>query len=82
MPIVPGCTVPSISFVRFGDTAVEILAEAEPFGADTVVVTTGTRSSVKRARGRSWAAWPRRCSGAPGSASCSTGHRESTEDGP
>jgi nucleotide-binding universal stress UspA family protein len=35
--------------VRFGDIASEILAEAEAFGADTIVVTTGTRSSVKRA---------------------------------
>ena len=35
--------------VRFGDPAPEILAEAERFGADTIVVTTGTRSSVKRA---------------------------------
>lgn len=50
LPIVPGCTVPSItSFVRFGDTTAEILAEAAPFSADTIVVTTGTRSSVKRA---------------------------------
>lgn len=35
--------------VRFGDPAAEILTEAEAFGADTIVVTTGTRSSVKRA---------------------------------
>ena len=35
--------------VRFGDIASEILAEVEAFGADTVVVTTATRSSVKRA---------------------------------
>jgi nucleotide-binding universal stress UspA family protein len=35
--------------VRFGDPAAEILAEAQAFGADTIVVTTGTRSSVKRA---------------------------------
>lgn len=35
--------------VRFGDPATEILTEAETFGADTMVVTTGTRSSVKRA---------------------------------
>jgi nucleotide-binding universal stress UspA family protein len=34
--------------VRFGDPADEILAEAEAFGADTVVVTTGTRSCLKR----------------------------------
>ena len=35
--------------VRFGDAASEILAEAAAFGADTILVTTGTRSSVKRA---------------------------------
>jgi len=34
--------------VRFGDVADEILTEAEAFGADTIVVSTGTRSSVKR----------------------------------
>jgi len=34
--------------VRFGDPASEILAEAEAFGADTVAVTTSTRSSLKR----------------------------------
>ena len=35
--------------VRFGDPVAEILAEAAAFGADTIVVTTGTRSSMKRA---------------------------------
>ena len=35
--------------VRFGDPVSEILAEVEAFGADTIVVTTSTRSSVKRA---------------------------------
>jgi nucleotide-binding universal stress UspA family protein len=35
--------------VRFGDAASEILTEAEAFGTDTILVTTGTRSSVKRA---------------------------------
>jgi nucleotide-binding universal stress UspA family protein len=35
--------------VRFGDPVREIVAEAETFGADTIVVSTGTRSSVKRA---------------------------------
>ncbi len=35
--------------VRFGDPVAEILTEAKAFGADTIVVTTGTRSSVKRA---------------------------------
>jgi nucleotide-binding universal stress UspA family protein len=35
--------------VRFGDPVSEILAEAETFDADTIVVATGTRSSVKRA---------------------------------
>jgi nucleotide-binding universal stress UspA family protein len=35
--------------VRFGDPVPEILTEAEAFGADTIVVTTSTRSSVKRA---------------------------------
>jgi nucleotide-binding universal stress UspA family protein len=35
--------------VRFGDPTSEILGEAEAFGADTIVVTTGTRCSVKRA---------------------------------
>jgi nucleotide-binding universal stress UspA family protein len=34
--------------VRFGDPASEILAEAEAFEADTVLVTTGTRSTLKR----------------------------------
>jgi nucleotide-binding universal stress UspA family protein len=35
--------------VRFGDPVPEILAEAEAFGADTIIVTTTTGSSVKRA---------------------------------
>jgi nucleotide-binding universal stress UspA family protein len=35
--------------VRFGDPATQILAEAEAFDADTIFVTTGTRSSMKRA---------------------------------
>jgi nucleotide-binding universal stress UspA family protein len=35
--------------VRFGDPVSEILTEAEAFAADTIVVTTSTRSSVKRA---------------------------------
>ena len=35
--------------IRFGDPVSEILTEAEAFGADTIVVTTSTRSSVKRA---------------------------------
>jgi nucleotide-binding universal stress UspA family protein len=35
--------------VRFGDPATEIFAEAESFGADMIVVSTATRSSVKRA---------------------------------
>jgi nucleotide-binding universal stress UspA family protein len=35
--------------VRFGDPVREILAEAEAFDADTIVVTTHTRSSMKRA---------------------------------
>ncbi|MBI1846535.1 MAG: universal stress protein [Candidatus Rokubacteria bacterium] len=35
--------------VRFGDPASEIVTEAEAFEADTIVVTTATRSSVKRA---------------------------------
>jgi nucleotide-binding universal stress UspA family protein len=35
--------------VRFGNPASEILAEADAFDADTIVVTTSTRSSVKRA---------------------------------
>lgn len=34
--------------VRFGDPASQILEEAEAFGADTIVVTTGTRSALKR----------------------------------
>jgi len=38
--------------VRFGDPASEILTEADAFGADTIVVTTSTRSSVKRAPGQ------------------------------
>lgn len=35
--------------IRFGDPVEGILAEAEEFGADTIVVSTGTRSAVKRA---------------------------------
>lgn len=35
--------------VRFGDPVAEILTEAEAFGADAILVTTGTRSSMKRA---------------------------------
>jgi nucleotide-binding universal stress UspA family protein len=35
--------------VRFGDPVSEILTEAEAFAADTIVVTTSTRSSVRRA---------------------------------
>ncbi len=35
--------------VRFGDPVAEILTEAQAFGADTILVTTDTRSSVKRA---------------------------------
>jgi nucleotide-binding universal stress UspA family protein len=35
--------------VRFGDPVTEILTEAEAFGADAILVTTDTRSSVKRA---------------------------------
>ena len=35
--------------IRFGDCVDGILAEAEAFEADTIVVTTGTRSAVKRA---------------------------------
>lgn len=34
--------------VRFGDPATEILAEAKAFDADAIVVTTGTRSALKR----------------------------------
>jgi len=37
--------------VRFGNPTAEILAEAETFGADTIVVTTATRSTVMRALG-------------------------------
>jgi nucleotide-binding universal stress UspA family protein len=35
--------------IRFGDPATQILAEAEEFGADTIVVTTGRRCAVSRA---------------------------------
>ena len=35
--------------IRFGDPVTEILAEAEAYGADTIVVTTSTSSTVKRA---------------------------------
>ena len=35
--------------VRFGDPVAEILIEAEAFGADAILVTTDTRSSVRRA---------------------------------
>ena len=34
--------------IRFGDPAEGILAEAEAFEADTIVVTTGTRLAIKR----------------------------------
>lgn len=34
--------------IRFGDPTDGILAEAEDFGADTIVVTTGTRLAIKR----------------------------------
>ena len=34
--------------IRFGDPATQILAEAEAFGADTIVVTTGRRCGVSR----------------------------------
>lgn len=35
--------------VRFGDPVEEILAEAEDFGADLIVVTTETRGTLRRA---------------------------------
>lgn len=35
--------------VRFGDPVTEILAEAETFGADAILVRTGTRSAMRRA---------------------------------
>jgi nucleotide-binding universal stress UspA family protein len=35
--------------IRFGDPIEGILAEAEQFEADTIVVATGTRSAVRRA---------------------------------
>jgi nucleotide-binding universal stress UspA family protein len=34
--------------IRFGDPAEGILAEALDFGADTIVVTTGTRLAIRR----------------------------------
>lgn len=36
------------SVVRFGEPVVEILSEAEAFGADLIAVTTRTRSSLGR----------------------------------
>jgi nucleotide-binding universal stress UspA family protein len=42
------CGVPVEPTIRFGDPVEEILAEAEAFAADLIVVTTGCRSAVKR----------------------------------
>jgi nucleotide-binding universal stress UspA family protein len=40
--------VPVESIVRFGDPVAEILAEAEAFGADLIVVGTAGRSAIGR----------------------------------
>jgi len=44
--------VPTESVVRFGEVTQEILAEAEAFGADAIVVATGKPSWLKRIAGR------------------------------
>jgi len=41
--------VPVETVVRFGDPAVEILTEAEAFGADLIALTTIERSRLRRA---------------------------------
>jgi nucleotide-binding universal stress UspA family protein len=41
--------VPVETVVRFGDTAAEILTEAEAFGADLIALTTIERSRLRRA---------------------------------
>ena len=41
--------VPVETVVRFGDTAAEILTEAEAFGADLIALTTTERSRLRRA---------------------------------
>ena len=43
--------VPVESVVRFGDPALEILLEAEAFGADLIAVTAGHRGWFRRAFG-------------------------------
>ena len=43
--------VPSELIVRFGEPAEEILAEADAFGADMIVLTTGRHGWLKRATG-------------------------------
>lgn len=47
-PALVGRRFPSEGGTGFGDPASQILADAEAFGADTIVVTTGTRSALKR----------------------------------
>jgi nucleotide-binding universal stress UspA family protein len=49
LPLLAMLTGAGDHVVRFGDPSDEILSEAEAFGADTILVSTGTRSSVKRA---------------------------------
>jgi nucleotide-binding universal stress UspA family protein len=44
--------VPTESVVRFGEVTQEILAEAEAFGADAIVVAPGKPSWLKRIAGR------------------------------
>jgi len=44
--------VPTESVVRFGEATQEILAEAEAFGADVIVVATGKPGWLKRIAGR------------------------------
>jgi nucleotide-binding universal stress UspA family protein len=43
--------VPSEMIVRFGEPGAEILVEADAFGADMIVLTTGRQGWLKRATG-------------------------------
>ena len=43
--------VPSETIVRFGEPSAEILVEADAFGADMIVLTTGRQGWFKRATG-------------------------------
>jgi nucleotide-binding universal stress UspA family protein len=43
--------VPSEMIVRFGKPSAEILVEADAFGADMIVLTTGRQGWLKRVTG-------------------------------